>query len=144
MTIALGSDHGGFNLKNKIKDYLIKGGYEVIDEGTYSLDSCHYPLFAQKVAKDILNNKATYGVLVCTSGEGVSMSANRFKGIRCGLAYNDDVTYFIRLHNNANIISFGAKHTSEEEAIKRLNIFLSTKFEGGRHQTRVDMIDDID
>lgn len=142
MKIAIGCDHGGFELKEQLRRYLSANGHEVIDCGTDSVESVHYPVFAKMVAKNVLSGRAEFGIVICTTGEGVSITANRFKGIRCGIAYNDEVTRLMRAHNNANIISFGARFISLEDAIKRVNIFLSTKFEGGRHQVRVEMLDE--
>ncbi len=142
MKIAIGCDHGGFELKEQLRRYLSANGHEVIDCGTDSVESVHYPVFAKMVAKNVLSGRAEFGIVVCTTGEGVSIAANRFKGIRCGIAYNDEVTRLMRAHNNANIISFGARFISLEDAIKRVNIFLTTKFEGGRHQVRVEMLDE--
>lgn len=143
MRIAIGSDHGGFEAKQEVISYLINKGYKVEDVGTHSLDSCHYPEFGEKVARLVANHECDYGVVICTSGEGIMMAANKVKGIRCGLAYNDEVARLMRQHNNANVISFGAKFMKVEDIIKRIEIFLSTEFEGGRHQLRVDMIDKI-
>lgn len=142
MKIAIGCDHGGFELKEQLRRYLSSNGHEVIDCGTISVESCHYPVFGKMVAKKILNSEAERGIVVCTTGEGISMACNRFKGIRCGIAYNDEVTRMMRAHNNANVISFGARFTSLEDAIRRVNVFLNTEFEGGRHQTRIDMLDE--
>ena len=108
MRIAIGSDHAGFKFKEEIKKYLESKGYEVEDVGTHSLDSCDYPIFGRAAAELVASGKAQYGVLVCSSGEGIMMSANKIKGVRCGLAYNDDVARLIRQHNNANMIAFGA------------------------------------
>lgn len=142
MKIAIGCDHGGFELKEQLRRYLSSNGHEIIDCGTISVESCHYPVFGKMVAKRVLSGDAEYGIVVCTTGEGISMACNRYKGIRCGIAYNDEVTRMMRAHNNANIISFGARFISLEDAIKRVNIFLNTSFEGGRHQTRIDMLDE--
>ena len=142
MRIAIGCDHGGYELKEQLRRYLQNNGHEVIDCGTDSVESVHYPVFAKMVAKNILNGRAERGIVVCTTGEGVSITCNRFKGIRCGIAYNDEVARLMRAHNDANIISFGARFISLEDAIKRVEIFLNTGFEGGRHQTRIEMIDE--
>ena len=144
MKIAIGSDHGGFALKEDLKQYLLDSGYEVEDVGTYSLDSCHYPEFAFKCANLVSNGDCRFGVIVCTTGEGVVMAANKVKGIRAGLAYNIDVSRLMREHNDANVIAFGAKYVSKEEAIARLEAFLSAKFLEGRHQIRVQMIKDAE
>ena len=144
MKIAVGSDHGGFEYKNAIKGHLEKQGHEVIDVGTYSLDSCHYPVFGTEVARKVASKECDYGVVVCTSGEGISMAANKIKGIRCGLCYNDEVAKLMRQHNDANVIAFGQKFMKLEDVLRQVDIFLSTEFEGGRHQTRVDLISDLE
>ena len=141
--IALGSDHGGFAYKEAIKKYLEKD-YEVIDVGTYSEESCHYPEFGAKAAKLVGSGECKYGIVVCTTGEGIMMAANKVKGVRCGLGYNDEVSKLMRQHNDANVISFGAKFMDTKDIIRRIEIFLATEFEGGRHQTRVDMINEIE
>lgn len=143
MRIAIGSDHGGYALKENVKKYLEEKGYEVLDFGTHSLDSCHYPEFGEKVARSVANKESEYGIVICTSGEGIMMAANKVPGIRCGLAYNDEVAALMRQHNNANVIAFGAKFMKEEDVKRRIDIFLNTEFEGGRHQLRVEMIDKI-
>lgn len=144
MRIAVGSDHGGLEYKNAIKEHLEKQGHQVTDVGTYSKDSCHYPLFGAEVARKVASKECDYGVVVCTSGEGISMAANKIKGVRCGIAYNDDVARLMRQHNNANVISFGQAFMSLEDVLRRVDIFLSTEFEGGRHQTRVDLISELE
>ena len=144
MRIAIGSDHGGFTLKESVKNALIAKGYDVIDEGTYSLDSCDYPIFGVAVANAVANKDAEYGVVICTTGEGIMMAANKVKGIRCGMGYNDDVTRLMRQHNNANVIAFGAKFMEEADVIRRTEIFLNTEFEGGRHERRVQEIIDLE
>ena len=144
MKIALGSDHAGFNQKNKIKEHLINKGYEVIDVGTNSLDSCDYPIFGTAAAKEVANGNAEYGILVCSSGEGIMMSANKVKGIRCGIGYNDDVARLTREHNNANMIAFGASFMNDEDVLHRVDIFLNTEFAGGRHARRVGEIVDAE
>ena len=141
MIISAGADHGGFELKDKLVAMLRKEGYEVIDNGTNSPDSVDYPDFAQAVARDILEKRADFGLLVCGSGIGISIAANRFKGIRAALVTNDDYARLSRQHNNANIIAFGGRFTSYEDAEKWLKIFLSTPFEGGRHERRIEKID---
>ena len=142
MKIAIGSDHAGYARKEEVKQHLIQKGYEVVDVGTYSLDSCDYPIFGLECANLVASREADYGVLVCSSGEGIMMAANKVKGIRCGIGYNDDVSMFMRLHNNANMIAFGQKFMELEDVLRRVDIFLSTEFEGGRHATRVQMIMD--
>jgi ribose 5-phosphate isomerase B len=143
MIISAGADHGGFELKDKLVAMLRKEGYEVIDNGTNSPDSVDYPDFAKSVARDILEKRADFGLLVCGSGIGISIAANRFKGIRAALVTNPDYARLSRQHNNANIIALGGRFTSYEDAEKWLKIFLSTPFEGGRHERRIEKIDNI-
>lgn len=140
MKIAIGSDHAGYLRKEEVKHHLVELGHDVIDVGTYSLDSCDYPIFGLECAKQVASEEADYGILVCSSGEGIMMAANKVKGIRCGLAYNDDVARLMRQHNNANMIAFGASFMEKEEVLRRVDIFLSTEFEGGRHERRVNEI----
>ena len=140
MKIAIGSDHAGYERKEEVKKHLEEKGYEVIDVGTHSLDSCDYPDFGIECAKKVASKEAQFGVLVCSSGEGIMIAANKIKGIRAGLAYNDDVARLIRQHNNANMIAFGASFMNKEEVLRRIDIFLATPFEGGRHERRVNKI----
>ncbi len=142
MKIALGSDHGGFEYKEAIKKHLLDLGYEVEDVGTNSKDSCHYPIFGINAAKLVASGKCDFGVLVCTSGEGISIAANKVKGIRCGIAYNDDVAHLIREHNDANMVAFGQKFMELDDVIRRVDIFLNSEFMGGRHADRVNIIID--
>lgn len=142
MKISIGSDHAGYAYKEEIKKYLSKKGYEVIDCGTNSLESCDYPEFGKEAAHKVANKEAEYGIVVCSSGEGISIAANKIKGIRCGLAYNDDVARLIRQHNNANMIGFGASFMDLKDVLRRIDIFLSTPFEGGRHERRVNKIEE--
>ena len=144
LRIAIGSDHGGVDQKDEVVKYLKSKGYEVIDVGTNSHDSCHYPVFGAQVAKRVANKDCDFGIVICTSGEGICMAANKVKGIRCGIGYNDDVARLMRQHNDANVIAFGAKFMDTKDVLKRVDIFLSTEFEGGRHQTRVDMISELE
>ena len=144
LKIAIGSDHGGVDQKEVVIKHLKEKGYEVIDVGTNSHDSCHYPIFGEAVGRKVASKECDFGIVICTSGEGIAIAANKVKGIRCGIGYNDEVSKLMRQHNNANVISFGAKFMSNEDVIRRIDIFLSTEFEGGRHQTRVDLISDIE
>ena len=142
--IAVGCDHGGLEYKDAIKKHLIEKGYEVIDVGTNSLESCHYPIFGAEVGRKVASGECQFGVVVCTSGEGISIAANKIKGVRCGIAYNDDVARLMRQHNNANVIGFGQKFMALEDVLRRVDIFLNTEFEGGRHQTRVELISELE
>lgn len=141
MKIAFACDHGGYPVKEAIIKMLKEEGHEVIDCGTYSLDSCNYPEFAHACAEKVKNKEADKGILVCSSGEGVMMVANTVKGIRCGIGYNDEVSHLIVEHNHANMIAFGAKFMSEEDILRRIRIFLKAENEHGRHDIRVEMIE---
>jgi len=144
MRIAIGSDHGGFEQKREVKTHLLENGYEVVDVGTFTTDSCHYPTFGAEVAKLVAKQDCDFGIVICTSGEGICIAANKIKGIRCGIGYNDEVSVLMRQHNDANVISFGAKFMDTKDVIRRVDLFLNTKFEGGRHQTRVDLISELE
>lgn len=144
LKIAVGSDHGGLDYKNEIANYLKSKGYEVFDVGTNSHDSCNYPVFGFAAANLVASGECDYGVIVCTSGEGISIAANKVKGIRCGIGYNDEVTKLMRQHNDCNMIAFGQKFMDLSDVLRRVDIFLSTPFEGGRHAVRVDMIKDFE
>lgn len=141
MKIAIGSDHAGYNYKQEIIKYLKEKGHEVIDCGTNSLESCDYPIFGRAVAEKVAAKEANYGVLVCSSGEGIMMAANKVKGVRAGLAYNDDVARLIKQHNNANVIAFGANFMELKDVLRRIDIFFASEFEGGRHERRVNEIE---
>ena len=142
--IAIGSDHGGFDYKTAIISHLKDEGYEVIDCGTYSKDSCHYPLFGELVANKVAMKECQFGIVICTSGEGICISANKVKGARCGIAYCDEVTALMRQHNDANVVAFGQKFMELDDVIRRVDIFLNTEFEGGRHAIRVNLINEIE
>ena len=144
MKIAIASDHGGYKLKEGLKQYLANKGFDVVDVGTYDTTSCNYPEFAVKCAKLVSDGICKYGVVVCTTGEGVAIAANKVKGVRAGLAYNAEVARLMVEHNDANVIAFGAKYTSLEEASERMDAFLSAKFSGGRHTIRVEMLNNLD
>ena len=141
LKISIGSDHGGLAYKEAIKKHL-EGKYEVIDVGTYSEDSCHYPQFGIAAAKLVSSGQCDFGIVVCTSGEGIMIAANKVKGVRCAIGYCDEVSALARQHNDANMIAFGQKFMALEDVLRRVDIFLSTNFEGGRHTTRVQMIID--
>lgn len=141
MKLSIGSDHAGFKYKEEVKKYLESKGHTVFDVGTNSLDSCDYPIFGRAAAQKVADKEVDFGILICSSGEGIMMSANKIKGVRCGIAYNDDVARLIRQHNNANMIAFGASFMALEDVIRRIDIFLQTEFEGGRHERRVNEIE---
>ncbi|MBP5407124.1 ribose 5-phosphate isomerase B [bacterium] len=144
MIISAGADHGGFELKDRLVSFLRERGVTVIDNGTNSPESVDYPDFAKAVACDILEKQADFGLLVCGSGIGISIAANRFRGIRAALVTNADYARLSRQHNNANVIAFGGRFTTFEDAKSWLEIFLSTGFEGGRHERRVAKLDKLD
>ena len=141
MRIALASDHAGYQYKQEIKAFLKNKGIQVVDVGTNSIESCDYPIFAHAAAEKVANGDADYGILVCSSGEGLAIAANKTKGIRAGIAYNDEVARLMRQHNNANMIAFGATFMKLPDVLKRIEIFLKTPFEGGRHERRVNEIE---
>lgn len=138
-TIILGSDHAGFGLKNILMEHLA-GRFNTIDVGTHSLESCDYPNIAGKLATEVLALKAT-GILICGSGIGVSITANRFEGIRAALCTNEYMARMSRMHNDANVLCMGERIIGVDLAKAITDAFLGTEFEGGRHQRRVDLID---
>ena len=138
--ICIASDHAGYKLKEAIKDYLISKNLAIIDLGPLDGASVDYPDYAKKVAKRILLNKSDVGILVCGSGTGMAITANKFKGIRAAQCYNKKSTILSRQHNNANIICLGSRMLKNRDALNFINFFLKTKFEGGRHQKRVNKI----
>jgi ribose 5-phosphate isomerase B len=140
MKIAIGSDHGGYIAKEALKQHLVQAGYEIVDVGSDSLESCNYAEYGLKAAKLVSNGDCKFGILICSSGEGISIAANKVHRIRCGIGYNDEVAMLIRQHNDCNMIAFGAKFMSIEDIIRRTDIFLSTDFEAGRHVLRVNTI----
>ena len=138
--ICIASDHAGYDLKEKIKDNLIKKSISVIDLGPYSKVSVDYPDYAKKVAKRLILKKSDAGILVCGSGTGMAITANKFKGIRAAQCYNKNSTILSRQHNNSNIICLGSRMLKYKEAFKYVRYFLYTKFESGRHQKRFNKI----
>lgn len=140
MKIPIGSDHAGFEYKQQLIDYLTEKGFEVLDKGTYSADSVDYPDFAHPVAKAVNDGDSEKGILICGSGEGVCMTANKYENVRAGLVWNSDVAKLIRQHNNANVICLPARFLSIHQIFQFVDLFLETEFEGGRHQRRVGKI----
>ena len=138
--IVLGSDHAGYKYRQKLISYLKKKKYDVIDVGCDSEESCDYPDFAKKVCSQVKKNKC-HGVLICGTGIGISIAANKVKGIRCGIAYSDEVASLMRQHNDANIIAFGERQMNFEDVKRRLDIFLKSGFEGGKHLRRVKKLE---
>ena len=144
MKISIACDHGGYELKKIVKEWLENNGHEVIDFGTNSLDSCDYPDFGRPAAEAVRDKLVDRGIVICTTGIGMSIVANKVKGVRCALVSNTDAASLTRRHNDTNVLALGAKYTNFELAKEIINIWLSTEFEGGRHQRRVDKIMDIE
>lgn len=143
-SVAIGSDHGGFLLKNAIGQHLMDRGFEIVDVGTYSLDSCDYPIYGHAVGQLVANKDCALGVVVCTSGEGIMISANKVPGIRCGIGYDDIATGKTREHNDANVIAFGAKYMSEEDVLRRVDIFVCEMVsKEKKHHRRVGQLEQL-
>jgi ribose 5-phosphate isomerase B len=140
MNIAIGADHAGYELKKVIIGFLTEKGHKVEDFGCYSEESIDYPDYAHPVCDSIEKGGNKFGVLICGSGNGISMAANKHSDIRAALSWKPEIAELGRMHNNANIVSIPARFVSEEKALKIVEAFFSTEFEGGRHQTRVDKI----
>jgi ribose 5-phosphate isomerase B len=140
LPLAIGSDHAGFEYKEIVKAYLLEDGWMVEDKGTYSLESTDYPDYAHPVATMVAEGKASVGILLCGSGNGVCITANKHAHIRAALCWNVEVSALARMHNDANVLCIPARFTTQEEAIEMTRIFLSTAFEGGRHERRVEKI----
>jgi len=140
MKLSIGNDHAGTDYKKTILAYLESLGHEVKNYGTDSSDSVDYPDFVHPVAKDVENKNADFGVIVCGSGNGANMTANKHQGVRSALCWNTEIAALARQHNDANILSIPARFVSEKEALDFVKVFLETEFEGGRHQKRIDKI----
>ncbi|MFB3829739.1 MAG: ribose 5-phosphate isomerase B [Bryobacteraceae bacterium] len=144
MKIAIGADHAGVVLKDALRRKLEADGHEVVDYGTNSNESCDYPDFAQSVGRDVAGGRADRGVLVCYTGIGMAMAANKVRGVRAAPAQNDEEVRLTREHNDANVLTLGAKFLSEERAAELVDLFLNTQFQGGRHARRVAKIAQIE
>lgn len=142
--IALGSDHGGFKLKEEIKKYLEELGIEYKDFGTYDEERTDYPIFAEKVAKAVQSKECEKGILICKSGAGMTITANKFKGIRAALAINEEMAKFSKLDDDVNIIVFPAQYISTSNAISATRTWIVTEFKMGRYQDRIQMIEKIE
>ena len=138
--IAIGSDHAGFELKEQVKEYLTNHHINYQDFGTFSEERADYPDYAHPVANAVEHNEADLGILICGSGNGINMTANKHQGIRSALCWREDIAEMARLHNDANIIALPARYISKEVALKCVDAFLNTDFEGGRHIQRVKKI----
>lgn len=144
LTVALASDHGGYALKEALKAHLAAKGVPCEDFGCHSTESCDYPVFAEKAARAVADGACALGVVVCTTGIGVSMVANKVKGVRCALCHEPWSAQMTRRHNDANMLALGAGCTGPNLAFEIVDAFLSYEFEGGRHQRRVDLIRDVE
>lgn len=140
--IAIASDHAGFFMKSRIIDYLVSKGIQTKDFGTYSYESCDYPVFAKKACSSIIKGECNIAILICGTGIGMSMVANKIKGIRAAVCSDEFSTEFTRRHNDANVMCLGARVMSVEKALRLVSIFLDNQFEGGKHARRVAMIED--
>lgn len=143
MKIALASDHGGFRLKEAIKKHLEARGIETLDLGTNSEESVDYPLYGKACGEAVAGGEAELGIVVCGTGIGISMAANKVKGIRCGLCTSVEMARLTKQHNNANILALGGRTTEENLAMEIVDAWLDASFEGGRHQRRVDMLNQM-
>lgn len=142
--IAIGSDHGGYELKEELKKYMDEKNVEYKDFGTTSEESIDYPDIAKKVAKSVQSKECEKGILICRSGIGMSICANKFKGIRCTPCYKEETAKYARMHNNSNILALGADYVTTNEAICILRMWFATQFEGGRHEDRLKIIEEIE
>ncbi|WP_206459997.1 ribose 5-phosphate isomerase B [Anaerovorax sp. IOR16] len=143
MKIALASDHGGFALKEQIKEHLKNRGFELLDLGTNSEESVDYPAFGKACGEAVASGKAELGIVCCGTGIGISMAANKVHGVRCAIATNEYMAEMTKKHNNANVLALGGRVLETQEALKIVDTWLDTEFEGGRHQRRVDMLDEM-
>ena len=143
MKIAVASDHGGFALKEEIAKYLTEAGYDVLNLGTNSAESVDYPEYGKKCAEAVVSGQAERGIVVCGTGIGISMAANKVKGVRCALCTSVHMAEMTRRHNDADMLALGGRTTENELALEIVKAFLATEFEGGRHKRRVDMLDNM-
>ena len=141
MKISIACDHGGLQLKNHVAEFLKEHGYQVVDFGTFTTESCDYPDFAKQAAQAVADGRCKKGIVICTTGIGVSIVANKVKGVRCALCTNADMATRTRAHNDANMIAMGQIYVDNQTADEIVTAFLTTDFMGGRHQTRVDKIE---
>lgn len=143
MKIATASDHGGFALKEEVKKHLMERGIEVLDLGTHSEESVDYPVYGKACGEAVASGKADLGIVVCGTGIGISIAANKVKGIRCGLCTSVEMARLTKQHNNANILALGGRTTETGLAMEIVDTWLDTEFEGGRHQRRVNLLDQM-
>lgn len=140
MKISIGNDHAGTAYKFEVLSFLEKEGYQVTNHGTDSEDSVDYPDFVHPVAKDVESGKAGFGIIICGSGNGANMTANKHQNVRSALCWTKEIAELARQHNDANVLSIPARYTSKEQAVEMVRVFLNTEFEGGRHKNRVKKI----
>ena len=140
LVISVGADHAGFDMKKDVVAFLQERGYAVLDHGTFSADSVDYPDFVHPVAEDVTSGEARYGIILCGSGNGVAMTANKHQAIRAALCWTEEIAALARQHNNANVLALPARFVPTDLALKMTDIFLHTDFEGGRHERRVGKI----
>ncbi len=143
MKIALAADHGGYELKLIVKDYLLEKGYEVLDLGCNSEESVDYPNYGKACGEAVVNGDAEKGIVICGTGIGISIAANKVKGVRCSLCTSLFMAEMARKHNDANVLALGGRTLETELSLNILEVWLTTEFEGGRHQRRVDLLDSI-
>jgi ribose 5-phosphate isomerase B len=141
ISISIGSDHAGFELKKQIIDYLKNKLFIVIDKGCFSEERADYPDFAHHTAESVIRKESEFGILMCGSGNGINMTANKHKGIRAALCWTSEIAAMARQHNDANVLVLPSRYITISEALKCVDVFLSEKFEGGRHQERIEKID---
>ncbi len=144
MKIAIGNDHAGVDVKRKIERYLIKKGIEVINKGYDGKESVDYPDFIHPVSQEVKEKKVEFGIIICGSGNGAAMTANKHKGVRAAICWSEEIAELARQHNDANIISIPSRFLSEEGIINIIEVFIKTGFEGGRHKRRIEKIDEND
>ena len=143
MLIAIASDHGGFELKEKVKEHLRERNVKFVDLGTNSTESVDYPVYGKACAEAVASGKAERGIVICGTGIGISIAANKVKGIRCGLCTSVEMAKLTRQHNNANMLAMGGRILETETAFAIVDAFIDTQFEGGRHKRRTDMLDEM-
>lgn len=143
MLIAIASDHGGFELKEKVKEHLRERNVKFVDLGTNSTESVDYPVYCKACAEAVASGKAERGIVICGTGIGISIAANKVKGIRCGLCTSVEMAKLTRQHNNANMLAMGGRILETETAFAIVDAFIDTQFEGGRHKRRTDMLDEM-
>lgn len=144
MKIAIGCDHGGITLKDSIVNYLEERGVQIEDFGTFGTDSVDYPDFAYKVARSVADGKADKGILMCGTGIGISIAANKVNGIRCALCHNTDTAKLTAMHNDSNVLAMGGRVIDADTAVNIVKAWLDTPFEGGRHINRINKISEIE